>query len=104
MLMRRCIYLALIGFATLAPEARADEEKKSEGVSFSRDVAPILVKHCQACHGDKEPKGGYQLYTFELLSKPGGSDAPPVTAQKLEASEIYRLITIDDKDQRMPKE
>lgn len=102
--MRRLICLALIGFAAFTQTARAEEEKKAEGVSFSRDVAPILVKHCQACHGDKEPKGGYQLYTFELLSKPGDSDAAPVTAQKLDASEIYRLITIDDKDQRMPKE
>ncbi len=95
---------AAVLVSLVAARLPAQETQKPEGVSFARDVAPLLVKHCQACHGDKEPKGGYQLYTFELFGKAGDSEAAPVTAQKLDASEIYRLITIDDKDQRMPKE
>src|SRR5688572_30627665 len=96
-------FASLVLFALCISVTRGGDQK-SEGVSFTRDVAPIFVKHCQACHGDKEPKGGFQLYTFELLTRPGDSDLAPVTGGKLDESEIYRLIVIDDKDQRMPKE
>src|SRR5262245_23773382 len=100
--MRRLLSLAFLALLVLPQFAITDDNQ--EGVSFARDVAPSLVKHCQACHGDKEPKGGYQLYTFELLNKPGDSDAAPVKAANPAESELYRLITIDDKEQRMPKE
>ena len=66
----------LLGFT-----AHAQQESKpdSAAVSFSQQVAPIFVKNCLACHGQREPKGGFQLYTFELLMKPGDSSSPPIT-------------------------
>lgn len=100
--MRRLLCVALIGLLALPALTHANE--KQAGVSFSHDVAPILVKHCQACHGDKEPKGSFRLSTFELLNKAGDSAAAPVKAGNLAESEIFRLITLDDKEQRMPKE
>jgi hypothetical protein len=88
-----------------AHAALAQDEKKPEGgVSFSKQVAPILVKSCLACHGQKEPKGSYQLYTFELLQKTGDTGNAPVTAGKPADSELFRLISHESKDERMPKD
>src|SRR5262245_53357062 len=98
----RCGFVALLLSAVAV--ARADEEKKSEPaaepageVSFVRDVAPILVKNCLACHGAQEPKGDYQLHTFEPLSA-------AVTAGEPDDSELLRLMESTEADERMPKD
>src|SRR5690349_9412336 len=49
---------------------------RAEGkpVSFARDVAPVLLKQCQACHGPEKSKGKYRVDSFERLMKAGESD------------------------------
>src|SRR4051812_31528160 len=41
----RLCFLAWVGLIVVAPVARA-----AEPVSFKRDVGPIFVAQCQACH------------------------------------------------------
>jgi WD40 repeat protein len=67
-------------------------------------VAPILVKNCQACHGPRDPKGNYQVTSFQLLAKPGESESAPIVAGKPDESEIWSLASSDDPDARMPKD
>lgn len=74
-----------------------------DAVSFRKDIAPLLVKSCQSCHGPKEAKSKYRVDSFAHLLKPGSSDEPAITPGKPDASEVYRLLIIDDKDERMPK-
>lgn len=74
-----------------------------DAISFRQHIAPLLVKNCQGCHGAKEAKSKYRLDTFEHLVRPGSSDEPVVTAGKPDESELYRLLILDDKDERMPK-
>lgn len=71
-------------------------------ISFIREVAPILVAKCQACHGQKAAESNYRLDTFEALMRPGDFGTPPITAGKLEESDLHRLITADDEHERMP--
>lgn len=71
-------------------------------VSFVREVAPILVANCEACHGPKEAESNYRLDSFERLMTPGDFGSPPVTPGDLEASEFHRLITAEDAEERMP--
>lgn len=73
-------------------------------VSFKRDVAPILVKNCVACHGVTDYKGDYQLHTFAALQKAGDSGLAAITAGKLDDSELYRLVASRDEAERMPKD
>ena len=65
-------------------------------VSFVRDIAPMLVKQCQGCHGPKKVKGGYRVDTFESLLKAGKSDAPAVVKGKPTESELFLRLTTDD--------
>jgi hypothetical protein len=85
-------------------ETPAAEPTAVEAVVFSRDVAPILVKNCLACHAESDPKGEYQLHTFERLMKDGYSGSPVITPGDPESSELLRLIASDDEEERMPKE
>ncbi len=85
--------------------AKPVETKVAAGqVSFAKDVAPILLKQCMACHGQKDPKGQYQLHTFEMLLKPGESGEAVVTAGNPDKSYLFELINSKSKSDRMPKD
>ncbi len=73
-------------------------------VSFSKEIAPILLKRCIGCHGPSEPKGQYRLHNYDALIKPGASGEPSITAGKPAESELYRLIGSTDAGERMPRE
>ena len=53
----------------LGPDARADAPSPPERASFRRQVAPILVKRCLACHDDRKASGGLSLATFAALER-----------------------------------
>lgn len=90
-MFRACLFLALIASADAAE------------ISFSRQVAPLLIDQCVECHRADKAKGGYRLDTVERMLKAGDSEAAPVKAGKPEESELYRLIATHDEDDRMPK-
>ena len=106
------------GFATfvsslllgLISPAIADEletparEQVASKISFSRQVAPLLVKHCVACHGPKLAEGDFQVHTFVRLMKTGSGEVPPIVAGKPADSYLLELVASDDADVRMPKE
>ncbi|MEX2025638.1 MAG: c-type cytochrome domain-containing protein, partial [Pirellulaceae bacterium] len=90
-----------------ASSGRGDERssaKPDAKISFTRQVAPLLVKHCVACHGPKKPEGDYQLHAFARLMKNGASELPPIAPGNLDESYLLELIASDDQDVRMPKE
>lgn len=86
--------LATLGLAELALAADA--------VSFRSQIAPVLIDNCVACHGAKKAEGGYRIDTFEYLMRAGDSGASPVTASKLEESEVWQRVISKDHDLRMP--
>jgi WD40 repeat protein len=71
-------------------------------VSFSKDLAPILLTKCQSCHGPKKAKGKYRVDTFARTISKGSGDHPGFTPGNLDESEVYYRLTTDDKDERMP--
>ena len=75
-----------------------------DAVSFRSQVAPVLIENCVACHGAKKAEGGYRIDTFEYLMKSGDSGAAPITAEKLDASELYRRLVTADHSERMPSD
>jgi len=90
-MLRALLFLALTALASAAE------------ISFSRQVAPILLDQCIECHRSGKAKGGYRLDTIELMLKAGDSKTAPVVAGKPDESELYKLIATHDDDDRMPK-
>ena len=73
-----------------------------EKVSFNEDIRPILNSKCTKCHGGAVAKGGLSLiYRAEALGK-GESGKTIIVPGKPDASELYRLITSDDLEEKMP--
>lgn len=73
-------------------------------VSFRRDIAPIILDNCLACHGPKKAEGGYRVDTFERLVAAGDSGTAGFTPANADGSEAFRRIITDDPSERMPLE
>jgi WD40 repeat protein len=99
----------LLVVALTAP-VRADDAAKTpelapapDGpVSFIKDVAPILVQSCIACHNAKKTESKYNMTTFAQLAK-GGQQGEDVTLEPgdPDASYLVELIRPEGKP-RMP--
>lgn len=89
-----------LAFGSSATAAAQEQAAPPPPVSFSKDIAPIFLKNCQACHGQTDPKGDFQLFNFATLMKAEGA----VTPGKPDESELLRLILAEDKEERMPKD
>ena len=97
-----------IGLTTLLAVAPAfSQEQKAEDafgpVSFSKEIAPILVKKCVACHGPEKSKGHFRLDSLDWLMRAGESKSAPVLPSQPEQSELVRRLTAKDEDDRMPQ-
>ena len=73
-------------------------------VSFSKDLAPILLTKCQSCHGPNKAKGKYRVDTYARAISKGSGDHPGFTPGSLDKSEVYYRLTTDEKDERMPSD
>ena len=88
---------------TIIPALLVAPEVGGADVDFGRDVRPILVKHCLACHGPRTHKANLRLDAATLIHK-GGESGRAVVAGKPAASLLLARITSKDPDQRMPAE
>ena len=52
--MRIVLALTALTPILLASEASAQ-------VSFKKDIAPVLINNCLACHGPKKAEGSYRI-------------------------------------------
>jgi hypothetical protein len=62
----------------------------SKTVSFTKQVAPILVRHCGRCHV-RASRGGYSMATFNALLE-GGENGSAITANEPDSSSFIELV------------
>lgn len=83
-------------FAVSQAQARAEQ-------NFVQDIAPIVVKNCIACHGERTALGGYRMHTLEAMMRPGASGRSPIAARDSEHSLVYSRMVTTELDKRMPQ-
>jgi mono/diheme cytochrome c family protein len=107
--------LVILGFIW-EPNLSADEAQTEKGfanerrgngaaaekIDFGRDIQPIFVKRCFACHGPDAFEGGLQLHKRERALAELESGERAIVAGNTESSVILERIAADDPDLRMP--
>ncbi len=84
------------------PPAAAAVTLKPGEVSFAIDVAPVLLKECAGCHGQRDAEANLRMTSLDALLK-GGRGGPPVTPGKGATSLLVRKLRGKDiEGQRMP--
>src|SRR5215468_2531437 len=69
--MKRPAFLLAVLLLVPGTNALAQTPSRPDRVSFRRQVAPILVKNCLACHDDRTASGGLSMATFAALRRGG---------------------------------
>lgn len=68
---------------------------------FEARVRPVLVKHCQDCHGAKKQEGGLRLDSREAWMR-GGARGAAIIAGEADKSLLIKAVRHDDPDLQMP--
>ncbi|MEZ5949616.1 MAG: c-type cytochrome domain-containing protein [Planctomycetaceae bacterium] len=77
-----------------------DASKPNQGISFSKEIAPILASKCVSCHDD-DARGGLRLDTFAGLRQ-GGTSGPLLVPGSAQRS-LLALRLVAPGQQRMPR-
>jgi hypothetical protein len=64
----------------------------AEGVSFTKQVAPLLEQHCLRCHSDKTQRGGLSLTTAARV-RAGGDSGPVLVPGKPKESLLVEMVS-----------
>ncbi|MCH2201637.1 MAG: hypothetical protein MK102_06690 [Fuerstiella sp.] len=67
----------------------------TETVSFSNDVAPILVNFCLRCHRGNSPPGGYSMVTIADILR-GGDTGNTIIPGNSNDSYLWKLVGLQD--------
>lgn len=102
----RVLFLAGIALrvGTYGVSTIAASEPSAATITFREHLAPVLVDRCLPCHSADKAKGGYRLDTLEKLQVPGDSGRTPIVRGNPDGSFLYRLLTTEDVDDRMPQD
>ncbi len=91
-------FLVLSPLAVLVQVASAS----TDGVKFFESkVRPLLVEHCQDCHGAEKKKGGLRLDNLSYILA-GGERGPGLVPHKPQDSLIMKAVLFEDPDMEMP--
>jgi hypothetical protein len=76
----------------------------SRPVDFSREIRPILSRHCFKCHGpdDQARKAKLRLDVRDMAIRGGKSGQPAIVPDKADESELVRRIFAEDESELMP--
>ncbi len=71
-------------------------------ISYSKDIRPIFVANCVACHQAAKDESDYVMTDFDRLLAGGESGAPAIVPGDPDASYLVELITPVDGEAEMP--
>ena len=82
-----------IVFLTALPNAQAPSPTAPAppGVTFARDIQPILEKNCASCHSGDLKLAELDLSNREAAMR-GGEHGPVIVAGNSEKSKLYRMV------------
>jgi hypothetical protein len=90
-------FLLFVDVIALAPAQDKDalpplDATAAAKVSYRKDVAPILKRHCLSCHTQNDPQGRLNMDTVELFTK-GGKKGPALVPGKPDESLAFQMMT-----------
>ncbi|MEC9091908.1 MAG: c-type cytochrome domain-containing protein, partial [Planctomycetota bacterium] len=89
------IMMILLMFHTRVGHAKNDED------FFESRVRPLLIKHCQECHGSQKQESGLRLDSRDGWLR-GGDRGPAIIAGQPETSLLILALKHQDPDLAMP--
>ena len=77
------------------PNVKVTMADGSESVSFTKDVAPIIVTFCLNCHRGNNPRGGFSVVTIGDMLR-GGDTGDTIIPGNADDSYLWHLVGLQD--------
>ena len=102
----RIVLLLALASGVVPAFAEADLSKlpapsDKKGLTYAKDIKPILEASCFRCHGADRQKGGLRLDSLEAVLK-GGEDGKVVEPKKSKDSLLVVAVSGLDPEKAMP--
>lgn len=99
--------VALAALPAVAADKKPDLSKlpppaAKTGLTFDKDIKPLVETSCLKCHGAEKPKGKYRVDTRENFIKGGESDEKAVIPGKSADSVVVHYVADLVADMEMP--
>jgi mono/diheme cytochrome c family protein len=94
------LVFAVLIFVNLISENRANS---AEVVDYARQIKPLLLARCYACHGVLKQAAGLRLDTVAFATK-GGESGAAIKPGDVTASSLLERIAATEESERMPPE
>jgi hypothetical protein len=109
-IMKRIVFLLGVALFALAQDSSAKEPDVSklpapatqQGVTFEKDIKPLVEASCLKCHSGDRPKSKYRMDTVENIIKGGSSGEKAVIVGKSEKSPLVLMSANLIEDMEMP--
>src|SRR5688572_14342066 len=75
---------------------------KKDGLTFDKDIKPMIENSCLKCHGAEKPKSKYRVDSREAFIKGGDSEEAAVVPGKSEKSPVVLYVADLVEDMEMP--
>ncbi|KAA5546167.1 DUF1553 domain-containing protein [Roseiconus nitratireducens] len=92
---------AVVALDTFRVDAGEPPIELSEREFFEREIRPLLVEHCDACHNQQEQRGGLRLDVRQGWAT-GGDSGPAIVPGDPESSLLIRAVRYGDPHLQMP--
>jgi len=98
-----CVVLAPSAVALSQPETAADPTPTAADQRFFEEqIRPLLVEHCQGCHGVKKQQNGLRLDSRAFVLK-GGDSGPAALSRDPDNSLLLRAVGYHDSLKMPPR-
>lgn len=87
------IFLIMIAMSSKAVSSDLD--------FFESRIRPLLVEHCQECHGKEKQKGSLRL-DYQMGWQVGGDSGPALLPRRVADSLLWKAVSYSDRDLKMP--
>jgi hypothetical protein len=95
--------LAVAGAVSATPVdlSKLPPAATQQGVTYEKEIHPLLEASCIRCHGAQRPKGGLRLDSLQGVLK-GSKDGKVVTPGNSEKSQLVIAVSQLDPESAMP--
>ena len=94
----------LLLFLLLAPVAQADEGFSPKKLEFFENrIRPLLVNHCQSCHGSEKSESDFRVDSRHAVLKGGASEQPGAVPSDAEHSLLLSVVSYSGDYDMPPK-
>ena len=92
-----------LGAADKPPDvSKLPPPSDKKGLTYDKDIKPLLENSCLKCHGAEKPKSKYRVDSREAIIKGGDSGEAAVVAGKSEKSPLIHFVADLVEDYEMP--